>query len=469
MSVGVLAPCWWHRRIEAGDLASHTYNAWLAQLIDRGQAPGLWLARQWNNVLFDIALTDLGRLIGLGPAEKIVVSAAVLVFFWGAFALIAALTRRSPWHLVPCVAMFTYGWTFQMGFLNYYISLGLAFLGIAMVVERGQRWNLVAALVLLPVAWMAHPIGAVVLAGTGTYVYIAQKSSRQHQRYLLLGTGLLLMSAFLYITGHYGVVRTPDTHSYLQILGADQLALYGSRYTLVANLLIFFMLGCVVTDVIGTVKAPGGWADYSLIVQLCAIVVTLIFLLPDGIVLPRYSASVTMLPQRLTSVTAILACGLVAVGKPRKWQWAGFLAIAGVFFVFLYADGSKLNKMEEQAERYERVLPPGQRIIATIWPFTGSRVLIHHIVDRACIGYCFSYGNYEPSSGQFRLRAKEGNRFVVADNALSEAMKAGDYLVTPHDLPMFEIYQCNLNMTELCMRALSPGETNGRVGVHPIR
>ena len=57
ISAAVLTPCFWHRRIEAGDLASHMYNAWLAQLIERGQAPGLWIARQWNNVLFDLLLS----------------------------------------------------------------------------------------------------------------------------------------------------------------------------------------------------------------------------------------------------------------------------------------------------------------------------------------------------------------------------------------------------------------------------
>src|SRR5581483_3898532 len=56
----VLIPCFWHRRIEAGDLGSHLYNAWLAQLIAKGQAPGLYVVRQWNNVLADLSLLHLG-------------------------------------------------------------------------------------------------------------------------------------------------------------------------------------------------------------------------------------------------------------------------------------------------------------------------------------------------------------------------------------------------------------------------
>src|ERR1700747_2037667 len=133
ISVVLLIPCFWHRHIEAGDLGSHVYNAWLAQLIQRGQAPGLYLARQWNNVLFDFLLLKLGNVFGLCAAQKILVPLCVLIFFWGAFSLIAAVSRCPPWFLLPCLAMLAYGWTFNVGFFNYYLSLGLGFFGISIV------------------------------------------------------------------------------------------------------------------------------------------------------------------------------------------------------------------------------------------------------------------------------------------------------------------------------------------------
>ena len=37
----LLVPCYWQSRLQAGDLSSHIYNAWLAELIAKGQAPGL--------------------------------------------------------------------------------------------------------------------------------------------------------------------------------------------------------------------------------------------------------------------------------------------------------------------------------------------------------------------------------------------------------------------------------------------
>ena len=103
---GLLAvPCFWHRRIEAGDLSSHVYNAWLAQLIEKGQAPGLYLVSRWNNVLFDFMLLHLGKAFGYSITEKIAVYACVLIFFWGVFSFVSAVTGRPPWFLAPCVAM----------------------------------------------------------------------------------------------------------------------------------------------------------------------------------------------------------------------------------------------------------------------------------------------------------------------------------------------------------------------------
>ena len=92
MSAAVLIPCVWHRRIEAGDLGSHVYNAWLAQLTEKGQAPGLYIARQWDNILFDVLLLGLAKAAGFAAAQRIAVSLCVLVFFWGVFALVSAVT-----------------------------------------------------------------------------------------------------------------------------------------------------------------------------------------------------------------------------------------------------------------------------------------------------------------------------------------------------------------------------------------
>ena len=110
LSVAVLIPCFWHDRIAAGDLGSHTYNAYLASLIRQGQAPGLYIAPQWTNALFDLLLSSAAIALDFLAAERLVVSAAVLVFFWGAFAFIAVQGQRRPWLLTPAIAAIAYGY-----------------------------------------------------------------------------------------------------------------------------------------------------------------------------------------------------------------------------------------------------------------------------------------------------------------------------------------------------------------------
>jgi len=120
-------------------------------------------------VLFDIALFQTAKIFGLHAAELFVVSASVLVFFWGVFAFVATVTKRVPWALVPCIAMLAYGYSFSMGFLNYYLSIGLACFTLA-AFWKGGAGNWITVLLLSPLIFLAHPIGFFWLAGTIIYV-----------------------------------------------------------------------------------------------------------------------------------------------------------------------------------------------------------------------------------------------------------------------------------------------------------
>ena len=71
ISVVFVVPCFWHRHIIAGDLGSHTYNAWLVQLIKEGHAPGLWVKNIWQNVLFDWMLSGLSSLLGSAWVKRL--------------------------------------------------------------------------------------------------------------------------------------------------------------------------------------------------------------------------------------------------------------------------------------------------------------------------------------------------------------------------------------------------------------
>jgi hypothetical protein len=464
ISAAVLTPCFWHRNIEAGDLGSHLYNAWLVQLIERGEVPGLWIARQWNNVLFDFLLSGFGSIFGLRAAEKIAVSLAVLVFFWGGFVLVCAATRRAPWFLLPLIAMITYGWTFELGFFNYYISLGLSFFSIA-IFWRGTARERLVSVALVPLAFLAHPLGAIWLVGACVYLTVWEIVPRRFRIGVLFAAIAILISFHLFLADHY-IIGAPDEPLYT-FTGADQFQLFGKHYDIPAAATGLFVLVVLATDVARRRRDPTFWKYYRLPVELLVVMAVAVVALPGGIHLPRYPSAVALLTERLTSVIAVLFCCLLGAARPRRWHLIGSGAIAAVFFSFLYRDTAVINRMESSVEQLVRTVPRDQRIMATIVTFPDSRVLIQHIVDRACIGQCFSYGNYEPATEQFRVRARRGNPYVMTNDRDNAAMEDGDYTVRTQDLPAWQIYQCSLAGTDLCIRPLSAGEDNDETGVHP--
>jgi hypothetical protein len=463
ISALILAPCFWHRRIAASDLGSHLYNAWLAQLIRHGQAPGLWIARQWTNVLFDFLLSGFGSAFGLRLAEKISVSLAVLIFFWGLFALVCAATRRAPWFLVPLLAMLTYGYTFQMGFFNYYLSLGLSFFSLA-IFWRGAGWERLFGVAIWPLVLLAHPFGFIWLVGACCYVGIAGSVPRRYHIRLLLAAALALLLIHHYLWQHYSV-QAQGRPVYL-LSGADQLELFGPRYGILEGALIVLALISLTMDM-GWRRMAGFWANYSLPLQLYIVVELGIVLFPRGIRFHQHIATIALITERMTTLAAAIGCCLLGAMRPSKWHLVWSMTIAAVFFLFLYQDTGTVNKMEAQVEHLVDSLPPGQRVMGTILPPSDSRILVQHILDRACIGHCFSYGNYEPGSGVFRVRALPDNRYVLSDYELAVDMEEGTYTVQPEDLPVYQVYQCSPKGTDLCIRPLRAGEENDRLGLHP--
>jgi hypothetical protein len=461
ISLVVITPCLWHKHIEAGDLPSHVYNAWLVHLIKTGQAPGLWIASRWNNVLFDFALSGLGNIVGWGAAEKIATSGAVLIFFWGAFALVCATARRLSWFVLPCLAIVAYGWTFEMGFMNCYISIGLAFFGLA-ILARGRGWEHILVAVLAPLIWLAHPLGMALLVTLGSFTLLAERLSLRHRLYLVGIAVLFLGGMHILIRIHYPARSVTWAYEPRFVHdGTDQLLLYGPQYLLPARLFRAFLCACLLVDVMRRRRTPRWWSAYLLPSELYALTLLGILLVPahiDSRIFQQMGfLSVGLLTERLTSVSAVLACCLLGATEPQKWHLFGFTSIALIFFFFLYNDTGTVNRMEDQLDRIVRDIPQGRRVVATIVTFP-CRVTTQHLIDRACIRHCFSYGNYEPALGQFRVRASFGNPFVMSDTQIVGAAQAGDYVVRSHDLPLIDVYQCDLSATELCMRELAAGD-----------
>ena len=468
ISALILVPCWWHRRIEAGDLASHAYNAWLAQLIERGQAPGLYIAKQWNNILFDVALLRTANLFGIAAAQKIVVSLCVLLFFWGVFLLIRTITERPPWFLTPCIAVLAYGYSFSMGFMNYYLSLGLACFGLA-ILWRARRSEWIAAAPFALLTFLAHPIGFLWLAGTLAYIQIRARLPGWWKLAQPLAAASAFTAAYWYTSHRPLLFADWDRGPFYFYNGTDQLALYGKRYFLLAGAAFLFGLICVAVDFYARRREGTSWKPFEVPFELYAVTFCATALLPENLRPSIYGGWIGLLGSRLTTISAILGLCFLGCLKPRRWHLAGFSVCAVVFFAFLYQDTGWLNRLEANAEKLVSDLPAGTRVIVTVRAPADSRnSFIGHAVERACIAHCFSYANYEPASGEFRVRVRKGSPVVTSSTDDAEDMAAGEYEVDDTDLPMKQISQCDArDLTKLCIRDLEAGEVNGRIGYKP--
>jgi hypothetical protein len=472
LSAFIVIPCFWHRRIEAGDLPSHTYNAWLAQLIQQGRAPGLYLASRWNNILFDLLLLYSAKLFGFIAGPKIVVALCALLFFWSVFSFLAVLSERPPWLLTPCIAMLTYGFAFNMGFFNYYLSIAFACFGLALL-WKPKSWDWLAALPLFALAILAHPAGSTWFAATLVYIFLRRLVRRKFSSASAFAIPAAAIAIFLAV--HWYLVHVaefevswPDQPFYF-FNGFDQLLLYTPRYRFVGWSLLAIFVVWIALEFFQRRVRPAISAPFLLAVELYVVAFCATSLLPQDARLSVSAAWIGLLVSRLTVISAILGLCILSCLQPRKRALVATLACAAFFFTLLFADTTALNRLESRAESITATLPAGTRVIPTIASPSDSRIpFIHHVVDRACIAHCFTYSNYEPSSGQFRVRVRPGSPVAAALAPDSQEMEAGNYIVQPTDPPLANIYQCDpADFTVLCIRILKPGGTTGHSAAAP--
>jgi hypothetical protein len=469
VSLLVVVPCFWQRHIESGDLGSHVYNAWLVQLVEQGRAPGIYVVTQWKNVLFDLVLFHLGKIFGWGIAEKFAVSICVLVFFWGVFAFVSTVVKKSAWTVAPLIAMLAYGYVFYMGFMNYYLSIGLASFALSLMWSGSQK-GFVWAVLLAPIIQLAHPLGFLWFVGTASYRLLWMKLEGRKQLLLPVSGCAIAVGVCVFFLRHPGFQADwLDWRFYLRN-GADQLAIFGGRFVVLTRVLLVFVAVCALVDVVQSGRNREYWKERRLTLELYFVTLCVTAFLPENLHPDPNAGWIGLLVTRLTVISAIFALCWLASLQVRAWDMAGYGAVAIIFFVFAYQDTAYLNRLEAKVEKLTQGLPFGTRVLAAIDVPPDYRTMFLHVAERACIDHCFVYSNYEPSTLAFRVRVKEGSPVVTASSEDSEDMQSGTYEVQEEDLPLKQIYQCDaVDPTQVCIRDLIAGENNGSPTVTPAR
>jgi hypothetical protein len=451
-SIALLIPCFWQSRIQAADLSSHIYNAWLASQIRRGSAPGLWISFQSNNILFDLMLQWLVVRVGPDLAQRLAVSASVLVFGWGALLFIFRVAGEHWWFAAPCVLMLAYGFVFHMGLFNFYLSMGVCLWYLAIFWKRSWRIRAAAAPLLI-LAWLAHPFPVAWAAGIAAYIACVERV-RPQQRLWFLAPGLAALAIARYILVHrYTHDWSPEQA--FSVTGANQLVLFGLKYIMPFMGLLLLWLTWL-----AKLAKRLGIANLLLTIpfQLWLLNATAVLLIPDRLIFP-----IGFITARLSLGAALMLCATLAAAPASNFERVALVAVTVMFFCLLYADDRALNHLEDRLDAALAQLPRAQRVVTRLGSQSLRSLCLYHQLDRACIARCFSYANYEASSQRFLVRARRGNGIVFADYADADAVANGTYVVQPRDVQMYLVYLCGADTLTVCSRQLQAGEIIGKV------
>ncbi len=458
-SLLLILPVLLQRHVQAGDLASHLYNTWLVLLVKSGEPLGLEIVPQYSGVLFDWWLEGLWRLGGPVFAEKTAVSVSVLLFFWGSFFLLSRLNGRPAWPSAPLLAMLAYGWVYHRGFFNYYLSCAFGFWAVGLAASRGwQRW---LAAPTLAFAVLGHLLGAVTSGGFVAYILLWDRLPARHRRWLFAAAVLALIAVAAAAAA--ALPSAWKAARFIHLTAATPVLAYGSKYMVPGLILASFWALAVHAAWRPGKSDPGSWSVSS---SLAVLTAAALVALPASLHWPGTLHPLHFIDWRLALWFTLLLHGSLAHRLPQRLTALACSAGAAVFFVFLAHDWRVLGQLEQALHSAVRAAPPRSRVVADITAVPLDMNPLIHMIDRACIGHCFSYANYEPSTAQFRLRALPRSPAVLDSPEKVLALHQGRYVVRQQDLPLYGIFLQGAHPPSFQVRSLQAGEQVRRTRVN---
>jgi hypothetical protein len=455
VAAALVVPCIWQRHIESVDLPSHVYNAWLAWLVAHGQISGLKLVHPMTNVLADWILSAGFAAFGPAWAARILCVVAVEGFFWGAFRFASVVSRKNAWVMAPCLAMLSYGFVFYLGFMNFYLATACAMWMLAILWRFSLRRLLAASLLgvvgilgsPLPVAWAVCAIG---------YAYIARRVAGRGRLALLAAAAGSLIAVHFVLTRvfvcEWSLDQVIGPNGALFLTGVSQFDPFGLKYRLIGLGLLLAWLRLVVERIDRASLALDPLAQV-LLLNIFAMAV-----LPSAIRFPGYAKDLQFIEPRVSFFAVIVLCVWLGAARHGIGITRFSSALALLYFVFLYADARALNRADAEITSLVSQLPPRQRVVASVEDSNAQSDGLFNVLGWACIGRCFDYGNYEPSTRVFRVQVTGPNQVVapLVDTVLD--IKYARHTVTAEEAPLYSVCPSSVPGRRFELRKLEAGE-----------
>ncbi len=424
----LLLPVFWTPRVQAVDMASHTYGAWLTSSVRAGAHAGVSLERVHTNLLVDVMLQ--GLLLFTGPvwAERIAMSMALLAFVLGAWFWLRAVERNAqPWTVAPLLLVAAHGTVTQTGLVNFLLAMGLG-AGAGACLIHGRRWW-IAAIPLAAAAWIAHAMGTLIILAMTAYSRVHRSLGRTERVVLLLlAAGAIAISGMLLEF----LLETVRVHPPLGFLGLYGLVPYRALYMVPALL----YLGIAGWSAFGSLRTDAGGGVGLHFFLLCAVAYQVY---PSGFHVPSHGAWVTFLSQRIELGVFLAVIVMAATAARPRAIFAVGLLVAASYFSLLRSDHHLLAQHDALLKKAVLEAPSGARLV---FPHRGEGYFVDPLrtaLDRACLGHCYNFFHYRPSTGHFRMVAVGPNPFFVWRYEEIAALNQGVFVFTDAYPPLLAV------------------------------
>lgn len=289
--------------------------------------------------------------------------------------------------------------------------------------------------------------------GIGLYLLLGRQLPVKTRPTLLLAGIAALVAIRLFIS--HRAQQEWMLSQMFTITGADQVFLFDRKYLVVlaAVLVLWAALFRRMRQVTGLLPE-----SLSMVGQITVLTALGFLILPNRVRFGPFVGGISYIGERMSLATATLIVAFLAMVPAKRWHAIAGLLTAAVFFGFLFVDDRSANRLEDRLTTIVNQLPAGQKVIFAPAPRAVRIESFTHLLERACIGRCYAYADYEPASHEFRVRVNGLTPYVVPTYADSYSMQMGTYVVQRRDLPVYAITQCAPHDPNYCIRSLHEGE-----------
>ncbi|PNR00591.1 hypothetical protein C1S70_00275 [Azospirillum argentinense] len=367
--VAASVPVWMFEIPALGDYVNHVTRMYALAHLDQDPALAQFYMVRWAiipNLVMDIVVPPLAKLIGVHTASRLFVTASYLVLVTGSIALYRAVWGRV--ELGPLAAgLFLYTLSTYMGLFNYLFGVGLALWGIAgwIVMRERAPWQRgLASLGIVLLLFISHLFalglyGLTLLAFEGWRLWRSggwREPRRALPDALAFGLPFLIVPPLLLMSPSSGFADAVLWVGTAKLMGFD--FLFGGYADTV---------GYVTGIAVGLGIAWGLWSGALRVHPVGAITIALGLVVYAAMPLVLFGS--WFADSRLPIGIAFVALGFVRWELATSAMRAAFLSVVVALSLLRSADAgvglAKVDPLLEEVRQSLHRIEPGSTVLAT--------------------------------------------------------------------------------------------------------